>query len=209
MADGDAMTKACRFKNVGTAQAGVEPLLDSFIGDTNTKVRTLYEQGILVSAAQERVRLEQEAEEEGGGLSTVDSCNVALRCARPSAAARGDILDQTGMVGICCSHMVPVLGCFVSMWTPEQFSYYEHILRHLLTYKPTIQMFNIDVGCRLDGRFHGIIEKGIEEGAFSARARDNILSVPYMHGSQHGMECKLAYCAMYKVRGSVRNFYPF
>ncbi len=71
-----------------------------------------------------------------GSAPVVDEgpCSASLSCSRPSVTRKGSTaVDISGCVGACCTHSVPLRGCFVDMHGPEQFIYYLLIIVWLVT----------------------------------------------------------------------------
>ena len=194
----DACVKAYHFSNAGVKQAENLPLTsskDSYIGETNGQVERMAEANVLQSTAMDAVRFERETM---AAALAEDPCNVTLVAARHTAAAKGD-LDRTGLAGLCCKHVFPLKDLFVFMVTPEQYNYYVVLFKNLLLRKPSVRVLALDVGCRFKKRWDSMIEDGIANGSFAEQLKDIALVVPYMHGSKHGSECQLQFCAVYRV----------
>ena len=85
------------------------------------------------------------------------------------------------------------------MVTPEQYNYYVVLFKNLLLKKPAVKVIALDVGCRFKKRWNAMIEEGVANGSFAEELRNVALVVPYMHGSKHGSECQLQFCAVYRV----------
>ena len=188
----DGMTKACRYSNVATGQKDRPPTMQTYLGPLAEKVITDHANAdkTLTSPAQERKR-----------AATADeaSCTSALSCNRVTAAARGDT-DLSGLMGMVCSHSIPVLGGFVGMVTPEQHEYYKRAFEYLLRNCPEVRTVYLDLACRFKGSWDKLVQRLLEAGAVGRHAAHIKLLLPWMHAFDHNMACQLVFSALYQVR---------
>ncbi|KAL4458334.1 hypothetical protein ABPG75_013199 [Micractinium tetrahymenae] len=149
----DASTGCCQFAAQGTAQEGEPPSTALYLGslaegalddsDTN-KLQQLSKQGEL----QEE---EEEATAEAAGQRP-PVCTTNLHCSRTSAGSNAK-LRLHGLVGLVCTHIIPLLGLFLPMPTYEQHYYYDVLFEDLLTDRPDVAFIYLDLACRYIKRF--------------------------------------------------------
>jgi hypothetical protein len=152
-------------------------------------------------AAQERAANEaalqsREAADVADGLP---ACTTALSCNREIAGARGEV-DRQGLVAVVCAHAFPGLDLVAPMPTPEQHSYYDYLLEHLVRARPDIKAIYLDLSCRYKQRFLRLLQRLRTEGRISIGPEDVKLLLPWMHAFDHDMSCQLQNSGLYQVR---------
>lgn len=77
------------------------------------------------------------------------TCHASLSCSRPDSQPTKGICDMHGIVGSVCAHTIPVIGGFMDLRTPENFSYYLVFLDWMVIFGGELRDVYIDFGCRL------------------------------------------------------------
>lgn len=203
------MSKACHFKSAGRSQSGIAPSTSTYLGSIAAQVSMDHGSGVLRSEAQERAAVaaqeraaneaaleSREAADAADGLPT---CTTALTCNRETAGARGEV-DRQGLAAVVCAHAFPGQNLVVGMPTPEQHSYYDYLLEHLLRARPDIKAIYLDLSCRYKQRFLRLLHRLHTEGRISIGPEDVKLLLPWMHAFDHDMSCQLQNSGLYQVR---------
>ena len=152
----DACVKNCRFANCGTAQAGIQPSTDTFLGKNSQRVLEAHKAGTLGS------RRSAPAEQPADAAPSA-ACTTALHCSRTSATNRG-LLDICGVALIVCAHAFAGLGLAVAMPTPEQHAFYDILLSAALLARPDIRFIYLDLACRYILSFTRLLETMVKLG---------------------------------------------
>lgn len=196
----DAINSANHFTSAGSSQQGTKPTLRLFVGDLADTIRDLHASGDMVSEAQSR-RAAADALEEDDAAVLLPRCTTELACNRPTVKAGRAETDINGLVAACCPHVFPLLGMAIPMVTPENHTYYEHLLELLIQSRPDLQIVFLDLACRFRGRWRLLLDRLRE---LVAGVDDIRLMLPMMHAFDHDMACQLQNSALYQ-EGAARR----
>lgn len=196
----DAICSANHFTSAGSSQHSNKPTLRLYISTVAEKVSQLHASGEMVSEAQTRAAAAADLElDDGSGVRP--RCTTELSCNRPTAKAGRAETDISGLVAACCSHVVPLLGLAIPMVTPENHTYYEHLLESLIQSRPDLEIVFLDLACRFRGRWSMLLDRLRDRVA----GLDDIrLMLPMMHAFDHDMACQVKNSALYQV-GAARR----
>ena len=118
----DGHTKMPRYLAAGTAQAEITPTSSAYVGQLADDVLNDFDTNVLQATVQQGEQWEREEEEsavtqQAGPLAA--ACATRLHCNRTSAGSNAK-LDFHGLVGLTCTHIIPLLWLFLPMVTYEQ-----------------------------------------------------------------------------------------
>lgn len=128
------------------------------------------------------------------------ACATQLHCNRTSAGSNAK-LDMHGLVGLVCTHIIPLLALFLPMPTYEQHYYYDVLFMALLAARPDVRFIYLDLACRYYKRFARLIA---EKVALGWKVGEVELKLPWMHGMDHDMECQLQHGGLYTSDAGAR-----
>jgi hypothetical protein len=114
----DGVTKPSRYANCAKTSKGLPPQeqrINRHFGDVHLEVVRRAQAGQLGLDD----LMPQSASNVEPSLAEHNSCATQLHCARAAAKDAG-ALDEHGLIGATCAHVVPVLGSFCNMYTHEQ-----------------------------------------------------------------------------------------
>jgi hypothetical protein len=184
----DAVTKLSHWFTSGSASRFIPPRLSQFFGPVNQRIDEAFASG--------RLNLEStiQAGSADGPEADDSSCNI--RCGRSNASAKNDSVDRYGVVGAVCMHGVPLRELFCDMPTPEQYSYYLHMLNHLVQRCDNIGDVYIDFGCQFKKAWKRYYDA---HPYLPQHARDLRILVNWLHGSGHSLSCEVVNSGRYTV----------
>lgn len=199
-ASADAVAKAIHFQNAGASQASIPGTTTTYLGELAAGVEQDFADGKLSSKAMAVKAAVQAAEDVATGTEGVlPACTTALSCNREEAAARGTT-SRYGIVGGVCAHVIPLLGLFLAMFTPEQHYYYDVLFTRLILSAPFLSTIYLDLACRYKKRFGILLADLLARGEISeSRAAGIQLVLPWMHGYDHDEACQIANSGLYQV----------
>jgi Kyakuja-Dileera-Zisupton transposase len=227
----DACCKANQFTSAGKAVKHLQPHDCKNFGEANrlTAAYTKYRDGAMLlddviihglrgppcdearqpaAAIGATAAAATQEEEDGHG----PACDTDIHCARQAATAvKGT--DVHGIVGMACSHGVPVRQSYVNMLTPENFGMYLLIFSSILPRLRTVRDVYVDFGCKLRVTWARYLAQerarpGGEEGPLSTQQSPHLsrvrILVNWMHASSHKLSCQLTNSARYAVNAARR-----
>lgn len=202
----DAVSKATRYMNTGSAQRNIHPSTSTYLGHAAREVLADYEgpTAALVSKAQQRAAAAAaaaDADVDGDAAGTrCLPCDAQLACSREVATAHG-VLDCYGLVAVCCAHGFPGLGLVLPMLTPEQHYYYDVLMEGLFRLRPEVRAIYIDLMCRYHKRLDLLQRRLVVEGVLTQEQSDGVMRLlPWMHAYGHNLQCQKTFSGLYQVR---------
>jgi hypothetical protein len=186
----DACAKLTRY-HLGSAHTDLKPVFSTYFGKADQLVQEAVARGKQHSGT---AAAEDPAEADSGS-----SCpHPRLSCAR-STSQRGGILDIFGVAGACCTHGFPIEGCFVHMYAPEQYSYYDAIFTHVVLAERDVQDMYLDFNCLYERWWNRVTDVEVKQQQEHTR-----FLIPELHAKGHGISCYRAKSSMYH-QGAARR----
>lgn len=193
----DAVTKVGHHERCGRACSSHKPHLSAFFSVPDADVQQRFSAGQLNLKACMAARPGQPPADSDG--EDEPACKASLSCARPDSHAKG-VCDIHGIVGAVCAHTVPLLGSFMDLRTPEQFTYYLILLSWLLQHAPQVRDVYIDFGCRLAITW-ARYTAGLSAADGLGRLR---IMVNWMHARGHEEACEVVNSARHHLDAARR-----
>jgi hypothetical protein len=184
----DAIVKPSHHTSAGRVTRDIPGFAKRYFTEPDAEVHELHKAGKLNLKSYFQAEPDEDLEEEEL------SCTTSLHCSRPEATSGSVRFDIYGLVGGCCSHNVPLRGCFMDMRSPEQFVYYLIFLLHLATATAgAVKHVYIDFACRLGKTWERFLRArgGTFPSGVLAVCQHIETLVNWMHGASHNRECQL------------------
>jgi hypothetical protein len=135
------------------------------------------------------------------------ACSADVYCARTSARETGAV-DVHGVVGVVCTHGIPVRGGFCDMLTPEIFSYYLILLHCIIARAQRIRDVYVDFACKLRVTWQRYVTAQQAGGGMSPDVSSALagvrLVVNWLHAAGHKMECQLQHSGRHTLNAGRR-----